>query len=178
MGYLSIAFFQAGAPASDAVTFYMLAYSAATLGAFGVTIAASIGFHRPHDLERIEDYRGLYWRNPMLATVLLISLLSLTGIPLTAGFLGKVYVMIAGATAERWALLVILVLSSAVGACYYLRVAVLLFSRAHAAVPAQEPIRVHFGSAIVLVCVAILSVYLGCYPAPMLAVIHGLVAAP
>jgi NADH-quinone oxidoreductase subunit N len=176
MGYLSIAFFGGGQLASDTVTFYMIAYSAATIGAFGVTIAASASFHRPHDLERVEDYRGLYWRNPLLAIVLTVSLLSLAGIPLTAGFLGKLYVMLAGAQESQWALLVLLVLSSTVGAAYYLRVAMLLFSRAHHAVPVQKPIPLHFGSAFMLASLAAITLALGTYPAPVLALIHHLVS--
>ena len=78
----------------------------------------------------------LFWRRPALALVFTVMLLSLAGIPLTAGFLGKFYIVAAGASAGAWALILILVTTSAFGLFYYLRIVVVLYqqrsrSRAH-----------------------------------------------
>ena len=67
-------------------------------------------------------------------------LLSLAGIPLTAGFLGKFYIVAAGASAGAWALILILVTTSAIGLFYYLRIVVVLYQQPAASDRAHEPI--------------------------------------
>ena len=93
MGYLLVAFLAGGALARTAVTFYLIAYFAAMIGAFGVITELSSRFG---DMEDITRYRGMAWRYPWLAGVLTLSLLSLAGIPITAGFLGKYLLLTAG----------------------------------------------------------------------------------
>ena len=98
-GYLLTAFIASGSLAVTAVTFYLVAYFVATVGAFGVVTALS-GPQR--DADQIEDYRGLFWSRPWLAGVLTGMLLSLAGIPLTVGFVGKFYLVAAGAGSRRF----------------------------------------------------------------------------
>ena len=74
------------------------------------------------ELTRIEDLQGLFWRAPGLALLLTVALLSLAGIPLTAGFIGKFYLFVAGVDSALWGLLAMLVIGSAIGIYYYLRV--------------------------------------------------------
>ena len=88
LGYLLVAFLAAGQSGSEAITFYLVAYFVTTLGAFGVVTVLSTS---AGDAERLEDYRGLFWRRPALAAVFTAMLFSLAGIPLTAGFVGKFY---------------------------------------------------------------------------------------
>jgi NADH-quinone oxidoreductase subunit N len=132
MGYLLVAFLASGALAPTAVAFYLLAYFATTLGAFGVVTVLSGPDRQADDLD---DYRGLAWRRPGLAAIFTAMLLSLAGIPLTAGFVGKFYVLAAGTEAGLWALTVALAVNSAIGLFYYLRVLAALYS-APAAAPA------------------------------------------
>ena len=71
------------------------------LGAFGVvTVLSTPG----NDLGDLASYRGLFWRRPVIAGIFTVMLLSLAGIPLTAGFIGKFYVVAAGASALLWVL--------------------------------------------------------------------------
>src|SRR5262249_8867980 len=121
LGYMLVAFLSSGDLAMQAAMFYLVAYFVTTLGAFGVVSALSGGEREAEDLE---DYRGLFWRRPALAGVFTAMLLSLAGIPLTAGFLGKFYVVAAGASSARWALILTLVTTSGIGLYYYLRIIV------------------------------------------------------
>ncbi len=97
------------------------------LGAFGVVGVLS-GPDR--DADALSDYEGLAWRRPWLAAVMTSMLLSLAGIPLTAGFVAKFYVLAAGAASRLWWLVLILVVNSAIGLFYYLRVMIAMFAPA------------------------------------------------
>ena len=125
MGYLLVAFLASGPSAPVAVTFYLVAYFITTLIAFGTISALS---ENARDAADLDDYRGLAWRRPWLAAGFTISLLSLAGIPLTAGFIGKFYVVMAGAESGLWMLIGALVINSIIGLFYYLRVVATLFS--------------------------------------------------
>ena len=155
---------------ASAAAFYLVAYFVMTLGAFGVVTTLS---ERGRDADLIDDYRGLFWRRPALALVFTAMLLSLAGIPLTAGFLGKFYIVAAGASAGAWALILILVTTSAIGLFYYLRVVVLLFQQPAASDVVHEPIpRRAPGATLVLAALTVILVWLGVYPTPLLRAIQ------
>jgi NADH-quinone oxidoreductase subunit N len=166
MGYLLVAFEASSATASAAVAFYLVAYFITTIGAFGVITVLSA---EERDADTLEDYAGLFWRRPMLASIFTLMLLSLAGIPVTAGFLAKFYVVTAGASAGIWALILILVITSVIGLFYYLRVVVTMYVRARGEALHSEPQTI--GGSYVLVALAILLVWLGVYPVPLLNVI-------
>ena len=170
MGYLLVAFVAAGPLAVQAATYYLLAYVVTILGAFGVMSVLSSGEDGTHEEScELEDYRGLFWQRPVLATVFAAMLLSLAGIPLTAGFLGKFYVMAAGASSALWMLLLVLVVSSTIGLYYYLRVLVVLFSALpedHVQVMLPRR-RVPAGAGFSLAALVLLLFAFGLYPAPL-----------
>ncbi|NLG95998.1 MAG: NADH-quinone oxidoreductase subunit N [Chloroflexi bacterium] len=130
LGYLLVAFMATGASAITAAIFFLVSYFVTILAAFGVVTALS---SRSRDADMLDDYYGLMWRHPWLAAVLAVSMFSLAGIPLTVGFLGKFYVILASIGSSQWLLAVVLVISSAIGLFYYLRVVVALFSPAEQA---------------------------------------------
>jgi NADH-quinone oxidoreductase subunit N len=167
MGYLLVAFEASGATASEAVAFYLVAYFITTIGAFGVVTVLS---EEERDADTLEDYAGLFWRRPMLAGIFTLMLLSLAGIPITAGFLAKFYVVAAGASAGMWALILILVISSVIGLFYYLRVVITMYARVREKAPRVEPHAI--GGSYVLVALTILLVWLGVYPGPLLSVVR------
>lgn len=169
MGYVLVAFIASGELAVQAVTFYLVAYFVTIIGAFGVVSVLSNG---EDDAESLEAYRGLFWRRPALAGVMTGMLLSLTGIPVTAGFIGKFYVVAAGASSSAWALIIILVVSSVIGAFYYLRVIFALYAGAPEDKGAEVAPHNALGSS-VLVALTVLLIWLGVYPAPLLHVIRG-----
>jgi NADH-quinone oxidoreductase subunit N len=140
------------------------------LGALGVITVLS-GSDR--DADQLDDYRGLFWRRPWLAGVFTAALLSLAGMPLTGGFLGEFYLADAGVGAGLWALVIVLVLSSAIGLFYYLRIVGTMCSR-----PAEEtegsavlPSLSLVGAA-VLASLTLVLVWLGVYPAPLIDLIQ------
>ncbi|HCC55962.1 MAG TPA: NADH-quinone oxidoreductase subunit N [Solibacterales bacterium] len=175
MGYLMVAFVAAGPLAVQAATYYLLAYVITILGAFGIMSVLCSG---EEECCELEDYRGLFWQRPVLAAMFSAMLLSLAGIPLTAGFLGKFYVMAAGASSALWLLLFVLVASSTIGLYYYLRVLVVLFSSLpedHVKVMLPRG-RVPAGAGFSLAVLVILLFVFGLYPAPLWDLIRGISA--
>lgn len=166
LGYILVAF---QAPNGRAVTFYIVAYMITTLGAFGVVSALSPA---GHDAGEIDDYRGLFWRRPLIAGVFSAMLFSLAGIPLTAGFLAKFYVVAAGASSARWAMVLILVITSGIGVYYYLRVIVAMYMRPETG-PALAPMPATSGLALAVLTAALF--FLGVYPGPLLDLIQNTV---
>ena len=161
-GYILVAFLAGGAMAIEAVSFYLVAYSATILVAFGIVTVLS-GSQR--DADDLEDCRGLFWQRPVIATVFTVALLSLAGIPATMGFVGKFYVLAAGAAAAAWPLILILVITSVAGLFYYLRIVVALYSDPpeHVFIPT-----VSRGGVFVVVALSILLIWFGIYPTPLL----------
>jgi NADH-quinone oxidoreductase subunit N len=166
-GYILVAFLVGSKMAIEAVAFYLVAYTVTMLAAFGiVTVLSRSG----RDVEDMEDYRGLFWRRPAIAGVFTVALLSLAGIPATMGFVGKFYILAAGANAQAWPLIVILVATSVAGLFYYLRIVAVLYAdpTEHAA-----PVRaVSRSAALVLAVLALLLIWIGVYPTPLLNVIR------
>lgn len=186
MGYLLVAFQAGGDLAAQAVTFYLVAYFITTLGAFGVvTVMSGSG----RDADDLADYRGLFWRRPVLAAVFTAMLLSLAGIPVTAGFVGKFFIITAGASSAIWLLVFVLIITSVFGLYYYLRVIVTMYSglpHAHEEEAGASPTTTSQVSAlvptlslsggVVLAVLTILLVWVGVYPSTLLHIIHTTVA--
>jgi NADH-quinone oxidoreductase subunit N len=126
LGYLLVAFLATGERAGVAVGFYLIAYFATSLVAFGVVTVLSTD---TRDADLMPDYRGLGARRPWLAAIFTIALLSLAGMPLTMGFIGKFIIVTAGAGASLWALVVVLVVTSTIGLYYYTRLIVAMYVR-------------------------------------------------
>ena len=162
MGYLLVAFEVGGSMASRAIAFYLVAYFITTLGAFGVITVLS---DSERDRDALADYRGLFWQRPVLASIFTVMLLSLAGIPLTAGFLAKFYVVAAGVSGAAWVLVLILVTTSVVGLFYYLRVLVTMYART---TEVSTPLPLFHPAGAVLIALTILLVWFGVYPEVLL----------
>jgi NADH-quinone oxidoreductase subunit N len=171
LGYLLVAFQAAGDLGPTAVTFYLVSYFVTTMGAFGVVTVLSDGSSEAEDME---DYRGLFWRRPALAAVFTAMLLSLAGIPVTAGFIGKFYIVAAGASSAMWALIVILVITSAIGLFYYLRIIAVMYGQPSES-PAGPSTLAPAGSLVIGLLTALL-VWLGVFPGPLLSLIRNALA--
>jgi NADH-quinone oxidoreductase subunit N len=165
-----VAFIAHGSTSIIASTFFLVTYFVTILAAFGI-IAALSGKER--DADRIEDYRGLMWRNPWLAAAFTAAMLSLAGIPLTAGFLGKFYVVAAGVESSLWLPVLVLVISSGIGIYYYLRVVVMMFSHPEETLetPAAN-LSLSLSGKITLVILILAVIWLGVYPSPLLHIIQ------
>ena len=123
-GYLMTALVAQPAPAVEAILFYLVAYAAVNLGAFGVIAALAREGREP---ATVADLAGLAERRPVLAAALTVFLVSLTGIPVTAGFVGKFYLFNAAVSSGWVTLALVGVLTSVVSAYYYLRVVVAMY---------------------------------------------------
>ncbi len=171
LGYMLVAFLAGGDRAAEAVTFYLVAYFVTTLGTFGVVSVLSNG---ERDADSMDDYEGLFWRRPILAGVFTLMLLSLAGIPLTAGFVGKFFLIAAGTSASLYGLIFTLVVTSVVGLFYYLRIIVAIYktpAEVVTTVPAALPALSRSGN-LALAGLTVLLVWIGVYPGPMLDVIQ------
>lgn len=152
---------QASAEAQGAVLFYLLAYTVSTIGAFGTLILCG---SRGAEAVSYEDLAGLGKRHPAAAGAFSLFLLSLAGVPPTAGFFGKLNIVKAAIGAGHYTLTVLLLLNSVLAAYYYLRVLVYMYMREPApGAPIAKPMRSGYvAGALVLAGVAVLA--LGVWP--------------
>jgi len=167
-GYLLVAFAASNEIGISAAIFYTASYAAMNVGAFAVVSHFGAGGER---YVSVDDYSGLGLRSPLLAFTLTIFMLSLIGIPATAGFLAKYYVFNAALSANShptalvW-LTVIGLANSAVASYYYLRLIVVMYMRepiiAEAPAPASAAMR------LALVLAAFATIYLGVIPGRVL----------
>ncbi len=167
-GYILVALIASNGMAVEAIGVYLTTYVLTTLGAFGVVTLMSTPFNG-RDCDALYEYRGLFWRRPALTAVMTLMMLSLAGIPLTAGFIGKFYIIAMGVEAHLWWLLGSLIIGSAIGVFYYLRVMVTLYLvtpgiRRHDA-PENWGQR---AGGIMLMAIAALTLLIGVYPQPLL----------
>ena len=103
----------------ESITFYLAAYILTTLAAFAVVASIAGEDERKNN---IASFDGLFWRRPIQASSLTVAMLSFAGIPLTAGFIGKFYVISVGIQSQLWWLITALIIGSAIGIYYYLRI--------------------------------------------------------
>lgn len=169
MGYALIIFVVAADPgnralAGEAGVFYFIAYVPATVAGFGLLALLNPG-REGADAADVGDLSGLFWREPLLATLMLVVLLSLAGVPLTAGFLGKFYVVAAAVAGGHWVLLGALLLGSAIGIYYYLRVIFQMSQKPGDGVPA---LTLDMGSRFLVVLLTLVILLLGILPQTLL----------
>lgn len=124
VGYLLIAIASASQIGVASVVYFILIYVFTNLAAFAVvSIISSLS-----DKETISDYKGLYASNPALALVMALALFSLAGVPPTAGFFGKLFLLTSGAQTGSWWLIIIASLNLIVSLYYYLRIVRTMFA--------------------------------------------------
>jgi NADH-quinone oxidoreductase subunit N len=149
------------------VLVYLLVYFSANLGAFAVVIA----FEQATGSNRIEDYGGLMGRSPLLAGTMVVFLLSLTGIPATGGFIGKLLVFGAALKQQYYLLAVVAIINSVIAGFYYLNVIRYMFFQAPEE-GVQQPIQPSgmLRSAVVLTC--LLTLLIGLFAQPFIELVR------
>ncbi|OMH36130.1 NADH-quinone oxidoreductase subunit N [Motiliproteus sp. MSK22-1] len=185
-GYLLVALLaisqSAGAGiAIESVSYYLVAYLLSTLAAFAVLIRFPES-QDSTDQPKLENLRGLFWRHPLLAAIMSLAMLSLAGIPLTVGFIGKFYIFVAAVEESLWKLLLVAVLGSAIGLFYYLRVIlVMTYKESDQAAIKEQPTQGQIqqnslpttqASQFALLAVAFITLILGVFPAPLIDLIR------
>ena len=170
-GYILVAFaavtYLAGnpeggaAPAYAAVLFYLVSYALVKVGAF--TIVSELGGLGEKHLS-LDDYAGLGQRQPGAAAILSLFLLSLLGLPVTAGFFGKFYIFKAAVNSHLIWLAVLMAINSVIGAYYYLRLIVVMYMREPAAETKTLVVRFPASVYLVLAITVLGTVYFGLFP--------------
>lgn len=162
VGYILLGLVAGNETGRTGVAVYIFVYAGMTLGAFAVVTGM-----RRADLvgDRIDDLRGLIFKNPVAAGLMLIFLLSLTGIPPTAGFLGKYYIFLALIQSQHYYLAVFAALYVVVALYYYFRIVVVMFMQ-----EAREPGKMVLAPGLVaaLVITLVLTLAPGLYPEPLI----------
>jgi len=175
IGYLLVAFLAGGKLGIEAVSFYLVAYFITTTCAFGIVAGLS---DKDRDAELIDDYRGLFWKRPWTAAIFTTMLLSLAGIPLTAGFVGKFYILSAGVSEHQWLLVIMLVLNSAIGIYYYIKLIAAMFEKqVEREATAAEELHPYFYivNGITMTLLTLTLLWIGIYPHGMISFIRELV---
>ncbi len=163
IGLLAVAALGEHAMAVETSLVFLAGYVVMTLAAFAV-ITELTPAERTEDVETVAEYTGLFWRRPLLASVFTVALLSLAGIPLTAGFIAKFYLFAAGVEGALWGLVWAMILGSAISIYYYLKIVFAMTARGAAGeLPPASPI----GTATTVV-LALLIIVLGTYPTPLI----------
>jgi NADH-quinone oxidoreductase subunit N len=143
-----------------AITFYLVAYLVMTLLSFAVLtiVAQKTG-------DEISDFDGLARRSPFLAFAMLVGMVSLAGLPFTAGFLGKFYIFYAAVLQRQIALVVVGVITVGCGFYYYLKVVRAMYWQPG---PGTDVIPVNGLSRIAISALIVATIFLGVYPQPIL----------
>ena len=152
-----------------AVLFYLLSYSLVSVGAF--TIVSELGGRGERYLT-VDDLAGLATRQPFTAATLAIFLLSLLGLPITAGFLGKLYIFTAALNSNLYWLAVLMAINSTIGAYYYLRVIIVMYMHEYKGpLPADAPAGLSATALMVVAVTVIATIYLGLWPNQILSLL-------
>mgnify|MGYP005837754401 CR=1 FL=1 len=165
VGYLLIPLLARRPDGPASIAFYLGSYFATAIAAFGVISALSRS-RSEGDVEDLSAFRGLAFQRPVLAAIFALCMLSLTGIPLTAGFIAKFYIFAAAIESGLWGLVIVGVVGSGISAFYYLRVLGALYARPDAD-PTPTPSVPTSTAAALAICTAAI-IILGVYPTPLI----------
>jgi len=159
-GYILLGLIAGNSTGMQGVAIYVLVYTFMNLGAFLVVTAL-----RRQNLigEDVDDFAGLVHRSPGYAVLMLIFLLSLAGIPPTAGFIGKYFIFLSLIETGHYALAVVAVLYVAVAVYYYFRIVRSMFTLKEAS---AEPLSTSFGVRVALAVAGLATLAIGIYPEP------------
>jgi NADH-quinone oxidoreductase subunit N len=139
-----------------ALLYYSLAYSVGSIAAFGVLYNVT----KKGD-ETFDSFNGLGKRNPMMAACMVIAMLSLAGIPITAGFFAKYFVFTNMIGTEYKWLLILAILTSAVGVYYYFKVIIAMYFKSS---PQTEPVPFELSGKLVVILTSLITLALGVVP--------------
>ncbi|HYO47857.1 MAG TPA: NADH-quinone oxidoreductase subunit N, partial [Gemmatimonadota bacterium] len=159
-GYLLVALVAHSDLGTTAFLYYLAAYTLMTTGAFGVVIVLGEKGTENTSIER--DYAGIAWRHPLLGAAMALFMFSLTGIPPTAGFVGKFTILSAAVNAGHVPLAVLLVLASVISAYFYLKVVVSMYMWTSDREPIRSRVPAMAAIALLIAVVGVLG--LGIFP--------------
>ncbi|WP_395480168.1 NADH-quinone oxidoreductase subunit NuoN [Candidatus Curculioniphilus buchneri] len=158
--------------ALETIGVYLTGYLVSNLGIFSI-ISLMSQCHSEIDVNCFRFYRGLFWRKPLLSVILTVMIFSLAGIPMTIGFIGKFYIIMLGVKSHLILLTSTVIISSAIGLFYYLRIIVNLYLLPSESWQCNIPSNwaVTTGGIIVIISL-LLVLFLGVYPQPLITLIQ------
>jgi NADH-quinone oxidoreductase subunit N len=157
VGFLLLAFLSHNDFSESAIMYYTIAYSMASIATFSILSIVT----RCKHVYTIECFNGLGYSNPLLAGIMATALLSLAGIPPTAGFFAKYYVFTAALQSGEVVLAVLAIIASLIGVFYYFKIIIAMYFKRNESQPAID---VHISKKILLVFIAIAIIVLGLFP--------------
>lgn len=168
-GYALVAIITLGQQSFLIANIYMVAYVLTSIAAFGVLTLMSVPYRKNLDASNLSEYRGMFWRRPVLTAVMTVMMLSFAGIPLTVGFISKFFVVLAAVQSQSFFLAGMIILGSGIGLYYYLKVMVVLYMTPPETpnFDAQQNWAGQFGGVVVLI-MTVLVILLGVYPQPLI----------
>ena len=166
-GYILMGIASVSSLGVSAVLVYLAAYTFTNLGAFACVTAISNVIGN----DELQSYAGLSRRSPFLAACMTFFLLSLAGIPPTAGFIGKFYVFSAAIDSKLYFLAIAAAINSAVAAFYYFKIVRQMYLTAQVN---EEPMHLAPSLALALVLLALGTLLLGLFPSPLIAFVQGI----
>jgi len=155
-------------PAYAAVLFYLASYSFVSVGAF--TVLSELGGRGERYL-KAEDFAGLGTRQPFAAAMMALFLLSLLGLPITAGFFGKLYIFKAAVKSNLLWLAILMAVNSVIGAYYYLKVIIVMYMREYKGTEPADSSGLSATAAMVVTVAALITLYLGLAPNHILGIV-------
>ena len=169
MGYVLVVIASIGPGAVVVSNMYMAMYALTSIGAFGVITLMSSPYQDKGEADELSYYQGLFWRRPVMTGMMTIMLLSLAGVPLTAGFITKFFAILSSVQGQQWFLAMMIIVGSAIGLYYYLRVMLTLFKRPkqHIHFDAMNHWGAQVGGVMVLV-VTLVVIYFGVMPSNLI----------
>jgi len=175
-GYLLVAVVSGSEDGVPAVIFYLGAYAFMTVGAFTVLAAVGHGDAESESGYELSNWAGLGWRRPWLGAAMMVFLMSLAGIPLTGGFLGKYVIFQAAIRSGFYGLAVVMAINAAIAAYYYLRIVVAMYMREPEEGEVYGPLPVDASMAAVMVVSVVGVMVLGILPGWVLVAIRNVAA--
>ncbi len=170
IGLLAVSALDDSAMALETCLMFLAGYLVMTVTAFAVVTQMSSPASA-RDSDQLADFAGLFWRQPVLASVMTIALLSLAGIPLTAGFIAKFYLFAAGIEGALWSLIWAMIVGSAVAIYYYLKIVFAMTSKESE----HEMPSVSMLGAATTVALGVAIIVLGTYPTPLIDAVQRIV---
>jgi NADH-quinone oxidoreductase subunit N len=149
IGFILVGITGSSQIATASVVYFVLIYVFSNLAAFGVVALVSAVTGR----EQVSDYKGFYKTNPVLSWVLTIALFSLAGVPPTAGFFGKFFLLMAGAGKGNYVLITVAALNMVISFYYYLRIVKAIFMDANEQ-PIERLIIPGYSKLAMIICIA------------------------
>lgn len=153
--------------------FYLLAYLLMTIGAFAVLTAVS----RSTGHDELKGFAGLYYGSPWTAAAMTVFVLSLAGLPISAGFFGKLLILLGAANAKLYGIVAVMALSSVISYYFYFGFIRQMYMRSSNEW-FEGTIRIPWPTAVVIWCCAVLTLALGVFPGPAVSLIDGVFSFP